>query len=81
MTAYARGSRSAEEIRSELHADEVVLGDFSEHEKIKALSKRHDIVINAGNSFTKDPVAAIVEGLKERDESDKGKLIHVSGEV
>ena len=57
----------------------VAIGEFGDFEKIKTLSKEHDIVINAGNSFTGDPVTAIAAGLRERPSDSKGKLIHISG--
>ena len=56
-------------------------GEFHEFEKIKLLSKEYEIVVNAGNSFTNEPVAAICAGLKERSPEAKGKLIHISGEL
>jgi hypothetical protein len=59
--------------------DHIVVGDFSDSEKIKNISKEHDIIVNAGNSFTKDPVTSIIAGLKEKDGATKGKLIHISG--
>lgn len=80
VTAYARGSMSIEELKSDLGVDHVVIGDFSEFDKIKALSKQHEIAVNAGNSFTPEPISAIVAGLKERPSDSKGKLLHISGE-
>jgi hypothetical protein len=79
VTAYARGNRPTEELRIALGADRVVTGDFSEYEKIKALSAEHEIVVNAGNSFTNEPVRAIADGLHQRPAESKGKLIHISG--
>ncbi|KAG5789428.1 hypothetical protein H9Q69_011524 [Fusarium xylarioides] len=73
ITAYVRSPQSA----SQLNADRVIVGDFSDFEKVKAASADHDIAVNAGNSFTADPVAAIIAGQKSR--GTKGKVIHISG--
>ena len=77
MTAFFRGDKSIDGLKSELGVEHVVIGNFSEAAKIASLSKEHDIVINAGSSSSGELVSAIVEGLKQR--SSKGKLIHVSG--
>ncbi|KAF5264504.1 hypothetical protein FOXYS1_4717 [Fusarium oxysporum] len=74
ITAYVRSPQQSE---SQLSADRVVVGDFSDFEKVKAASTEHDIAVNAGNSFTADPVAAIIAGQKSR--GPKGKVIHISG--
>jgi hypothetical protein len=77
VTAYARGD--AEAVKKDLGVQRVENGDFSEFDKIKALSKEHDIAVNAGNSFTDAPIAAIVAGLREHAGEAKGKLLHISG--
>ena len=79
ITAYVRSNKSTEELKLHLSADRIEVGEFGDFDKIKALSKEHDIAINAGNSFTGEPVLAIIAGLKERPSESKGKLIHVSG--
>lgn len=79
ITAYIRPTRSAETVQSELKVNNVVTGEFGDFDKIKTLSKEHDIIVNAGNSFTGDPVTAVVAGLKQRPSDSKGKLIHISG--
>ncbi|KAL1595202.1 hypothetical protein SLS60_009890 [Paraconiothyrium brasiliense] len=79
VTAYVRSSKPEAELKASLGADNIIVGDFSDYEKIKKISKEHDIVVNAGNSFTEEPVAAIIAGLKEKDSATKGKLIHISG--
>ncbi|EXK44635.1 hypothetical protein FOXG_03908 [Fusarium oxysporum f. sp. lycopersici 4287] len=73
ITAYVRSPQS----ESQLNANRVMVGDFSDFEKVKAASAEHDIAINAGNSFTADPVAAIIAGQESR--GTKGKVIHISG--
>ncbi|KAI7767263.1 hypothetical protein LZL87_009665 [Fusarium oxysporum] len=73
ITAYVRNPQA----NTQLNADRVVVGDFSDFEKVKAASAEHDIAVNAGNSFTADPVAAIIAGQKSR--GPKGKVIHISG--
>lgn len=55
------------------------MGDFSDAAKISALSREHDIAVNAGNSFTGDLVAAIIAGQKAKEPGYPGKLIHISG--
>ena len=79
VTAYVRSTRPENELKAALKADRIAVGTFEESEKISALSKEHDISVNAGNSFTGDLVAAIIAGLKTKDGGTKGKLIHVSG--
>lgn len=79
VTAFVRSARAERELKDSLKADRVVRGDFNEHEKIEALTREHDIVVNAGNSFTGDLVAAIIAGQKAKSPGSKGKLIHISG--
>ncbi|KAJ4347150.1 uncharacterized protein N0V89_011088 [Didymosphaeria variabile] len=79
VTAYVRSSKPEAELKASLGADNIIVGDFSDAEKIKKISKENDIVVNAGNSFTEDPVAAIIAGQKEKNPATKGKLIHISG--
>jgi hypothetical protein len=57
----------------------IVHGGYSEHEKISSLAKEHDIVINVGSSWDVGLSEAIVAGLKQRPESSKTTLIHMSG--
>lgn len=79
ITAYVRPSRSVEAVKAELGVDRVETGEFSDFEKIKTLSKEHDIAFNAGSSFTPDVVTAIVAGFKGKPAGSRGKLIHISG--
>jgi hypothetical protein len=79
VTAYVRGIKPESELRASLKADRIVVGDFSDSDKISTLSKEHDIAVNAGSSFTGDLVAAIIAGQKARVKGPKGKLIHISG--
>jgi hypothetical protein len=79
VTAYVRSTQPDAELKATLHADRIAVGTFDEFEKISALSKEHDISVNAGNSFTGDLVAAIIAGQKAKVGGPKGKLIHVSG--
>ncbi len=57
----------------------VVHGTFDEKEKIVALAKEHDIVINVGSSWDVGLSEAIVEGLNQQAEGKKTTLIHMSG--
>lgn len=68
-----------DELKASLKADRIVVGDFSDAEKVGALSKEHDIAVNAGNSFTGDLVAAIIAGQKAKEPGHASKLIHISG--
>ncbi|KAM0340140.1 hypothetical protein ACHAPU_010632 [Fusarium lateritium] len=77
VTAYVRSTQPENDLKANLNADRVIVGDFSDYEKVKSASKEHDMAVNAGNSFTADPVAAIIAGQKERE--TKGKVIHISG--
>lgn len=79
MTAYVRSNQSEDELKSRLKADRIAVGTFDQFEKISALSKEHDIAVNAGSSFTGDLVAAIITGQKAKTNGLKGKLIHISG--
>ncbi|KAF4450049.1 hypothetical protein F53441_6754 [Fusarium austroafricanum] len=75
ITAYVRSDKP--ELKASLKADRIIVGDFSDFERVKNASKDHDIAVNAGNSFTGEPIAAIIAGQKAR--ASKGKLIHISG--
>ncbi|KIL90753.1 hypothetical protein FAVG1_06489 [Fusarium avenaceum] len=77
VTAYVRSTQPENELKANLNADRIIVGDFSDFEKVKNASKEHDIAVNAGNSFTGEPVTAIIAGQKEN--AGKGKLIHISG--
>ncbi|KAI1264024.1 hypothetical protein F5Y18DRAFT_437215 [Xylariaceae sp. FL1019] len=58
----------------------VQVSDWTDFDAIKSASAEHDLVINAGNSFTADPVTAIIAGLQERKKQGKlAKLLHISG--
>jgi hypothetical protein len=57
----------------------VVHGTFNEKEKIGALAKEHDIVINVGSSWDVPLSEAIVEGLHQQLGGKKKTLIHMSG--
>ncbi|KIX95724.1 uncharacterized protein Z520_08431 [Fonsecaea multimorphosa CBS 102226] len=56
----------------------IVHGTFDERDKIVALAKEHDIVINVGSSWDVPLSEAIVEGLNQQPE-EKKTLIHMSG--
>ncbi len=57
----------------------VVHGTFDEREKVVALAKEHDIVINVASSWDVPLSEAIVEGLRQQPEGKKTTLIHMSG--
>lgn len=79
VTAYVRNTQPEDKLKADLKADRIVVGTFDDFEKVSALSKEHDIAVNAGNSFTGDLVAAIIAGQKAKVGGPKGKLIHISG--
>lgn len=79
MTAYVRSTKPEDELKAGLKADRIVVGDFGDIEKIKHLSRDHDVAVNAGSSFTGDLVEAIIAGQKAKPSGSKGKLIHISG--
>ncbi|KAM0543303.1 hypothetical protein ACHAPJ_012387 [Fusarium lateritium] len=78
VTAYVRSTKPESELKASLKADRIIVGDFKDFEKVRKASKEHDIVVNAGNSFTNELINAIIAGLKDK-EGAKGKLIHISG--
>jgi nucleoside-diphosphate-sugar epimerase len=61
--------------------ERIVIGDFSENDKIAKLTAEHEIVINSGSSWDVPLTKAIIQGLKNRYDEGKGKgsLIHLSG--
>ncbi|CAG7561789.1 unnamed protein product [Fusarium equiseti] len=75
ITAYVRSTDPT--LKTTLNVDRIITGDFTDFEKVKAASAEHDIAVNAGNSFTSEPIAAIIAGQQSR--ATKGKIIHISG--
>ncbi|EXJ61426.1 uncharacterized protein A1O5_11741 [Cladophialophora psammophila CBS 110553] len=57
----------------------IVHGTFDERDKIIALAKEHDVVINVGSSWDVPLSEAIVEGLNQQPETKKKTLMHMSG--
>jgi hypothetical protein len=57
----------------------IVHGSFDEKDKIVALAKEHDIVINVGSSWDVPLSEYIAEGLRQQPEGKKRTLIHMSG--
>ena len=57
----------------------IVHGTFDEKDKIIALAKEHDIVINVGSSWDVPLSEALVEGLNQQPDDKKKTLIHMSG--
>lgn len=79
VTVYVRNIQVDDYLKLNLGANRVVHGAFDEADKIRALAKEHQLVINAGSSFDPTLSAAIIAGLKERPTESKGTLIHISG--
>ena len=79
MTVYVRNAEADDYFKSNLGVNRIVHGMFEESDKIRALAKEHEFVINAGSSFDPTLSAAIIDGLKGRPAESKGTLIHISG--
>jgi hypothetical protein len=79
ITAYVRSSKSDQWLQSTAGIDRIIRGTFEESDKIRKAAVEHDIVINAASSFDPQLTAAILAGLKSRDKSSRGTLIHLSG--
>ncbi|RFN43158.1 hypothetical protein FIE12Z_12609 [Fusarium flagelliforme] len=75
ITAYVRSTNP--DLKTTLNVDRIITGDFTDFEKVKAASAEYDIAVNAGNSFTSEPIAAIIAGQQAR--ATRGKIIHISG--
>lgn len=78
LTVFYRNPNADRYFTSEVQAERIVHGTFDESEKIKALSKEHDIVINAASSFDPTLTEPIIAGLTENS-NPKPVLIHLSG--
>lgn len=83
LTVYIRSTSPElhDYLSKKVGVDRIVIGDFSEAEKISKLASEHDVVINCGSSWDVPLTEAIIAGLVKRSEEGKGKgrLIHVSG--
>lgn len=83
LTVYIRDTDSVihSYLTNSVHADRIVIGDFSESEKISKVAAEHDIVINCGSSWDVPLAKSINSGLRARFAEGKGKatLIHISG--
>ncbi|OAQ95967.1 hypothetical protein LLEC1_01916 [Akanthomyces lecanii] len=82
VTAYIRATVPAKHSPASLGVDRLILGTFSDFSKVQTASSEHDIAVNAGNSFTADPVAAIIAGQtqkKNKSSRSRGTVIHISG--
>ncbi|KAJ4159528.1 uncharacterized protein LMH87_008426 [Akanthomyces muscarius] len=79
VTAYVRATVPEKHSKDTLGVNRVIFGDFGDFEKVKKSSSEHDIAVNAGNSFTADPVAAIIAGQKEKSDGSRGIVLHISG--
>lgn len=81
LTAFVRTGKDTASIQSLLDVDHVKTGDLTDFETVKAVSKAHEIVVNAASSKDESIVAPMIAGAIERfeDKKVKGKLIHISG--
>lgn len=79
LTVFFRNTAADEYFKTQAVADRIVHGTLADTETIRALSKEHDIVINAVSSFNGELVDLIISGMEERPASSKGTLIHLSG--
>ncbi|KAK4941151.1 hypothetical protein LTR10_018824 [Elasticomyces elasticus] len=79
VTVFLRNKNLDVYLYETAKVDKVVHGTFDEKDKIVALAKTHDIVINVGSSWDVPLSEAIVEGLKQQPDGKKRTLIHMSG--
>ncbi|KAI1611505.1 hypothetical protein EDD36DRAFT_420456 [Exophiala viscosa] len=79
ITVFLRNKNLDVYLYETAKVDKVVHGTFDETDKIVALAKTHDIVINVGSSWDVPLCEAIVEGLKQQPNGRKRSLIHMSG--
>lgn len=79
MTVYLRNRDIDNYLAETAGVNRIVHGTFDETEKLAALAKEHDIVINVGSSWDPVPSRAIIAGLNERPAGTKSTLIHMSG--
>ena len=79
MTVYLRNRDIEEYLIKTAGVSRIVYGTYEETEKLTALAKGHDIVINVGSSWDPVPSQAIVAGQNQRPAGAKTTLIHMSG--
>jgi len=79
VTVFVRNTSIDDYLTATAGVARIVHGDFSEHAKLAALAKEHDIVINVGSSGDESITEAIMDGLKKRPIESKTVLIHMSG--
>lgn len=79
LTVYLRNREIDAYLKETAGVSKIVHGTYHETEKLSALAKDHDIVINVGSSFDPVPSQAIVDGLSQRPAGSMKALIHMSG--
>lgn len=79
VTAYLRNRGIERYLTETAGVTKLVYGTYQETEKLTALAKDHDIVINVGSSWDPVPSQAIIEGLDQRPLGSMKALIHMSG--
>ncbi|KAK9319840.1 hypothetical protein V1517DRAFT_26496 [Lipomyces orientalis] len=79
VTVYLRNRNIEEYLRETAGVSRIVYGTYHETEKLAAVAKEHDIVINVGSSWDPVPSRAIVAGLSQRPVGVKTTMIHMSG--
>jgi hypothetical protein len=79
LTAFLRNEDTDQYLLNTVGVSKIVHGTFDEAEKISALARDHDIVINVGSSLDPTLSEAIVSGQKQRLPGPKTTLIHMSG--
>jgi hypothetical protein len=79
ITVFLRNKSLDKYLTETAGVKRIVHGTFDEKDKIVALAKEHDIVINVGSSWDVPLSEAIVEGLNQQPEGKKRTLIHMSG--
>jgi hypothetical protein len=79
VTVFLRNKSLDTYLSETAGVNRIVHGTFDEKNKIAALAKEHDIVINVGSSWDVPLSEAIVEGLNQQPDGKKKTLIHMSG--
>jgi hypothetical protein len=78
-TVYLRNNKIDDYLAKTVGVHKIVHGSYDEVDKIAALAKEHEIVINVGSSWDEGLSEAIIKGLKQRPKDSIKILIHMSG--
>ncbi|KIW78506.1 hypothetical protein Z517_08343 [Fonsecaea pedrosoi CBS 271.37] len=79
VTVFLRNNTLDKYLYETAGVKRIVHGTFDEKDKITALAREHDIVINVGSSWDVPLSEAVVAGLNQQPQEKKKTLIHMSG--